>query len=303
MDNHRDVVLVVDDSPEFLNFLTDALEDGSRMVLVALSGNSALRLVDRVRPDIVLMDALMPGMDGFETCRRLKASEMFVDVPVIFMTGLSDTEHVLRGFEAGGVDYVVKPVVPDELMARMQRHLTNARKAYRAREALDAAGRFLVAVDFNGRITWSTPHAAQLIAPEAAGEGRGAFVFADKVAGWLRSLPERTSPAPPLKLNIGERLLHVSYVGPFGPGEALLRIRGEEIEDEIQLLHQRLPLSPREAQVLLWVRHGKSNREIAAILNISHRTINKHLDQIYAKLGVENRTAATATVLKALGAH
>ena len=119
--------LVVDDSPETLGFLTDALEGAGFTVLVALQGTSALRLVEEITPDIILLDAVMPGMDGFETCRRLKQKNALAHVPVIFMTGLSETEHIVRGLEAGGVDYVTKPIVPDEMLARMQVHLANAR--------------------------------------------------------------------------------------------------------------------------------------------------------------------------------
>ena len=96
-------------------------------------------------PDVILMDALMPGTDGFETCRRLKQNKALAHVPVIFMTGLSDTEHIIEGLEAGGVDYVTKPIVPGELLARIRVHLANARIAHSARTALDAFGRFLLA--------------------------------------------------------------------------------------------------------------------------------------------------------------
>ena len=143
----RDIAVVVDDSPETLRFLTDALEGAGFTVLVALQGTNALSLVQEVTPDIILLDAVMPGIDGFETCRRLKQRKTLAHVPVIFMTGLSETEHIVRGFEAGGVDYVTKPIVPDELIARMQVHLANARLGQSARNALDAAGRFLLAID------------------------------------------------------------------------------------------------------------------------------------------------------------
>ena len=133
----RETVLIVDDSVESLNFLTDALEDAGFTVLVALNGLTAMTLVDRVAPDIVLMDAVMPGLDGFETCRRLKASASYIDLPVIFMTGLCETEDIIRGFEAGGVDYVTKPVIPDELLPRIQRHLATAQSVRSARTALD----------------------------------------------------------------------------------------------------------------------------------------------------------------------
>lgn len=123
----RDIVLVVDDSPETLSLLTDALEDAGVTVLVAVEGANALTLVEQITPDVILLDAIMPGMDGFETCRRLKALKALAHVPVIFMTGLSETEHIVKGLDAGGVDYVTKPVVPNEIIARMRVHLANAR--------------------------------------------------------------------------------------------------------------------------------------------------------------------------------
>ncbi len=95
----RDIVLVVDDSPQTLRLLTDAIDETGAMVLVALGGEEALELVDQITPDIVLLDAVMPGIDGFETCRRLKKGPA-ADVPVIFMTGLTEPEHIVHGFEA-----------------------------------------------------------------------------------------------------------------------------------------------------------------------------------------------------------
>lgn len=107
----------------------------------------------------------MPSMDGFETCTRLKSNAAVTQVPVIFMTGLTETEHVVRALEAGGVDYLTKPINIDELRARIRVHLSNARSAQSARVALDAAGRHLLAVRANGRSTgrhrrprgWSMP--------------------------------------------------------------------------------------------------------------------------------------------------
>jgi DNA-binding response OmpR family regulator len=146
----RDIVLVVDDSPETLRLLTEALEDAGMTVLVAREGEHALSIVEKVLPDVILMDALMPGTDGFETCRRLKQNKALIHVPVLFMTGLSDTEHIIEGLEAGGVDYVTKPIVPGELLARIRVHLANARIAHSARTALDAFGRFLLATSRTG---------------------------------------------------------------------------------------------------------------------------------------------------------
>src|SRR5258705_9793520 len=107
----RCVRLIVDDSPETLRLLTDALDGGGMTVMVALDGAAAMRIVVQITPGIVLLDAVMAGMDGFETCRRLKREAGLSNVPVIFMTGVAETEHIVRGMEAGGVDYVTKPIV------------------------------------------------------------------------------------------------------------------------------------------------------------------------------------------------
>jgi DNA-binding response OmpR family regulator len=160
----RDSLLVVDDTPETLGFLTDTLDGAGFTVLIATDGESALRLIEQITPDLVLMDARMPGLDGFETCRRIKRHESLAHLPVIFMTGLSETEHVLEGLAAGGVDYVTKPLIVDELLARIRVHLANARVAAGSRAALDATGRFLLATDRSGRLQWCTPKARQLLA-------------------------------------------------------------------------------------------------------------------------------------------
>src|ERR1700758_2226118 len=159
----RDIALVVDDSPETLRLLTDALDGAGMTVMVAMDGAAALRIVEQITPDIVLLDAMMPGMDGFETCRRLKRDAGLSNVPVIFMTGLAETEHIVRGLEAGGVDYVTKPIVIEEMVARIRVHLSNARLTQSARAALDVSGRFLFAVNRQGHILWATPQAQKLL--------------------------------------------------------------------------------------------------------------------------------------------
>ena len=140
-------ILVVDDSPDSLKFLTDILEETGAEVLVALNGQKALEVVEEVTPDVILMDLLMPGMDGFEACRRIKSNSDMLHVPVIFMTGLSETQHIVEGFQAGGVDYLIKPIDSDELIARMNVHLANARLTQSAFLAMDEAKRFLFAAN------------------------------------------------------------------------------------------------------------------------------------------------------------
>ncbi|HEX3140615.1 MAG TPA: response regulator, partial [Rhizobacter sp.] len=128
-----DVVLIVDDVPDNLSLLHDALEESGYTVLVATHGEAALQRAAQALPDVVLLDAVMPGLDGFEVARRLKAQPETAHIPIIFMTGLTETEHVVAAFAAGGVDYVTKPIRPQEVLARMSVHMQSARQARQAR--------------------------------------------------------------------------------------------------------------------------------------------------------------------------
>jgi DNA-binding response OmpR family regulator len=177
----RAIVLVVDDGPGTLGMLNETLESAGFTVLVAQTGQVALDLVDQVTPDIVLKDAVMPGLDGFETCRRMKQKAALAAVPIVFMTGLTETEHVIRGLEAGGIDYVTKPVSPDEVVARVGVHLASARLIRSAYLALDRRARFLVAVTREGRVLWTTPQASLLI--QKAG-GAPLETLASPVQAW-----------------------------------------------------------------------------------------------------------------------
>ena len=154
---------------------------------------------------------MMPGLNGFDTCRRIKAQVELEDVPVLFMTALTESEHVLAGFEAGGIDYVTKPIHPEQVVARVAAHLRTARTLQSARQA--------------------------------------------------------QAPAD---------------------------------EKQIQAtLTERFQLTGREVEVLHWVSCGKTNRDIGDILGLSPRTVNKHLEHVYVKLGVETRTAAAAIAMSA----
>jgi signal transduction histidine kinase len=122
--NYQDYnILIVDDTPINLGVIIDFLESYGFGIRMARSGESALKRVEYDRPDIILLDVLMPGMDGFETCRRLKAQPATEDIPIIFMTSLTSTEDQVKGFEVGAVDYVTKPLHQEEVLARIKTHL------------------------------------------------------------------------------------------------------------------------------------------------------------------------------------
>ncbi|OCJ15050.1 DNA-binding response regulator [Rhizobium sp. AC44/96] len=288
----RDIVLLVDDSPEALGFLTDALEQSGFSVLIATSGTAALGIVERITPDLILLDAIMPSMDGFETCQRLKANPAINQIPVIFMTGLTETEHVVHALESGGVDYLTKPINIDELRARIGVHLRNARSAQSARVALDAAGRHLLAVKGDGEIHWSTPQATRLINAALGGDD-SLDVVVSRIAEWMKKRSASATTDGSISVSHeGKDVLGLAFLGTIGPDEYLFRLTANNRRPDDETLRQSFALTHRESEVLLWIAKGKANRDIGEILGLSARTVNKHLEQIYVKLGVENRASA-----------
>jgi|TARA_R110002096_G_scaffold145571_1_gene303366 DNA-binding response OmpR family regulator/DNA-binding CsgD family transcriptional regulator len=287
--------MVVDDAVDCIRMINEALESAGMTVLIALEGSQALTISQNITPDIVLMDAIMPNMDGFETCRRLKQNPDFANTPIIFMTGLSDTEHVVMGLKCGGVDYITKPINTTELMARMQVHLTNARMAHSARAALDTAGQNLFAVDRHGAILWSTPQVHQRL---TGGGSNNLELLTNNLANWLSHNPENGHS---LTLDFLPELHAVEFLTLVDEREYLLRLQEVQKPSEATgALRTRFSLTGRESDVLLWIANGKTNREIGQILEMSPRTVNKHLEQVFRKLGVENRTSAAAAAIKCL---
>ncbi|MDC8784881.1 response regulator [Roseateles koreensis] len=306
---HSPRVLIVDDVPDNLAVLHDALDESGYTVLVALDGESALQRAAQAQPDIVLLDAMMPGMDGFEVARRLKANPATSHIPIIFMTGLTDTEHLVAALAAGGVDYVTKPIKPKEVLARMQVHMQGARQVRQSRHALDAFGYASITVRASdGRLMWQTPLARELLAHYFGGPATHASQTPAPVLAWLREhLPaarEQHVEPPRLVVESGARRLsfslHQQLGGEDNTAEAddwLIVMR--EVSDAalIDSLALAFKLTAREAEVLYWVIQGKINRDIGDILGASPATVKKHLERIFAKLGVETRTSAAGMAL------
>lgn len=294
-----DVVLIVDDAPDNISLLHDALDEAGYAVLVATSGEAALQRATSAEPDIVLLDALMPGMDGFEVARRLKADPATAHIPVVFMTGLTDTEHVLAAFAAGGVDYVTKPLRPKEVLARMAVHMQGARQARQARNALDAFGHATMAVHVDeagllGQAVWQTPLARELM--HRYFDARPGQVPAELLA-WLRA-QSGVADAAPLTLPQGERQLVLSLQERTADGDWLVVMREVSDAAAVEAVLQAFKLTLREAEVLYWVVKGKTNRDIGDILGSSPATVKKHLERVFEKLGVETRNAAASMAIK-----
>ena len=288
-----DIVLIVADIPENLALLHDALDESGYTVLVATNGESALQRARQSLPDVILLDAVMPGMDGFEVARRLKADFSTHHIPIVFMTGLTETEHVVAAFAAGGADYVTKPIRPAEVLARITAHVQNARHIRQARTALDAFGQGTVAIRVaDGRLVWQTALSLRLIedyfgAVEKTAPGRLLEWIAEAIAARQRG----NEPNPLVKAD-GNRRLLASFHDQTGDEEWLVVLREENDASAIESLIAAFRLTQREAEVLYWVTRGKTSKDIGDILGSSSRTVNKHLEHIHEKLGVETRTAA-----------
>ncbi|NJO17336.1 MAG: response regulator [Thioploca sp.] len=117
------IIFIVDDMPANLGILDEFLSHHGFEVLIAQDGKSALAKVEKAQPHLILLDILMPELDGFETCRRFKANPITQDIPIIFMTALTDTVDKVKGFELGAVDYITKPFEQEEVLARIKTHL------------------------------------------------------------------------------------------------------------------------------------------------------------------------------------
>jgi DNA-binding NarL/FixJ family response regulator len=277
------IALVVDDTPDTLGMVSAALEGNGITVLVATDGMTAIELARRVEPDVILMDAMMPGMTGFETCRQLKFCANPVMIPIIFMTGLTEKEHVLEGLASGGVDYITKPVVIEELLARISTHMINSKLLRSARDALDMSGRSVLACDLDGNVLWGSHKALEFLNSSSLPAMGAAWTE------WVKQSAQRpTSSVQPFES--GD--LSFQYIGLTATPEILIKPMRRKSSSREDVLEATFNLTRREAEVLYWLTLGKTNRDISIILELSARTVNKHLEQIFQKMGIDNRTSA-----------
>ena len=295
-------ILIVDDVPDNLSVLFEFLSTRGFEVLVADSGGLALEELPRTNPDLILLDVMMPGIDGYETCRRIKASERFRDVPLFFLTALTDTIDKVKGFSLGAVDYITKPIDPDEVLARVRAHLELRalhvaleerneeldrevqRRVGAERSLAHALENAVLVVDRAGTVQFRSQAAQRLLAR------RGGQPSTAELRGWFTGVtPSATH---------GLRITRVP--DPESADRALFTL--EEIPPEpspTQLL--ALGLTPREAEILFWIAQGKTSPEIAVILQTATATVKRHVHHLLGKLGVETRLAAALKAMEVLG--
>ena len=308
----RQTLLIVDDVPANLGVLLDFLGHAGYRVLVATSGERALAQLAHVQPDLILLDLAMPGLDGYETCRRLKADERWQAIPVLMLTALSDVVDKVRGFEAGAVDFITKPLEPDEVLARVRTHLQirSLQRTLEEKNALlrelsgllqQSLDRAVVLARRDGTVAFCTRRAHGLFGKYFSGQGTDGLL-PEAVVRWA----VRDTDAPwPVAL----------------PGDGCLEIRrvreaGQSSDDLLMLVLEEnaapaathspadllpLGLTTREAEALYWITFGKTTPEIAAIFGTSPSTVKKQVYTMMEKLGVETRLAAALRAMEVLG--
>lgn len=291
-------ILIVDDVPENLGLLHESLDQAGYRVLVTTDGLSAIEIAHRCLPDMILLDGNMPHMDGFESCLQLKASPITQLIPVIFMTGLSETEHIVRGFQVGGVDYVTKPLNIEEVLARVKTHLAHAKLLQQQKQVIDATEVAIIALDIQGEIAWQTDKATLFLNQYL--QDQSGFKLGLKQ--WFADIKKDKDNKKRMSCtySTSTQQLQLILLTPWQDDLSttknyLVQIKisstALSIEDILKYCPQ---LTQREAEVSHWLALGKTNKDIAEILELSPRTVNKHLEHIFEKLCVENRTAAVA---------
>ena len=311
----RQTILIVDDVPANLGVLLDFLDTAGYQVLVAESGESALAQLAYATPDIILLDVTMPGIDGYETCRRLKSDARWRDTPVLFLTALNETMDKVRAFEVGAVDFISKPLHPEEVLARVRSHL-QIRSLQQDLEEKNALLEKAVAlrIEAEEQLQQSLDRAVLVV------RDRDQIQFCTRLARRLldRYFPEgraeNTLPAPLADWSsnghgneawtkeLGETRLQARMFAETRPGSSFMLLLEEQaVSGGSPASLLCLGLTRREAEVLFWIAHGKSSPEIAIILEAALNTVKKHVQNILLKLGVESRLAAALRATEILG--
>lgn len=284
------VILIVDDTPVNIGVLIDTLGDSGYQVLVAESGASALTLLNHETPNLILLDVMMPGMDGYEVCRRIKANEAWAQIPVIFMTALNDPEDKVRAFTAGAVDYITKPIYSAEVLARVSTHIN----LHLLQQELE--DELAMRVEAENLIRQSLDLGVLLL------DSQNQIIFSTRLTDALLNKhgTDFDGTHCPTELLNAESPLEVRRFSEQGNKDISMYIVQERNSPPGPSALLPLGLTAREAEVLYWIAQGKSNPDISMILSTSVRTIHKHVENIFRKLGLETRNAAALTALEVL---
>jgi DNA-binding NarL/FixJ family response regulator len=313
-------VMIVDDVPANVDVVLGLLHESGFRVLVADSGFRGIEQLELELPDLILLDLMMPGMDGIETCLRIKAREAWKHIPIVMMTAADELSTKLAAFEAGAVDFLTKPIQPEEVLARVRTHL-HIRELQAQLETMnrsltqknqDLAEEIELRLDAEKQLETSLEQALLI------SDRQGEVLFATRQAQLLLDTFFASVPKNRLPVELHRWLTGLDNQKPFNVTN---KKRGEIQIDNFALSTSRnlslmriehrngdrgpqallaLGLTAREAEVLYWITEGKTNPEIAIILDSSINTVKKHANNLFTKLGVETRTAAARAALQVL---
>ncbi|MEQ1558394.1 MAG: response regulator transcription factor [Methyloglobulus sp.] len=303
--NANSVVMIVDDTPENLALLSDTLSESGYRILVATDGVSALEQIQYLKPDIILLDVMMPGIDGYEACKRLKTEPKTAAIPVLFMTAMSELDDLLRGFGEGAVDYLVKPVRPPEVLARVEAQLNQARTIQRAENALNNGSYSALAITASGNITWLPAAGSRWLCeflqlPALPENIKIGSLLPTPLLEWVKTQfanPENAEYSAFESIKCGVQF-SLKLTPCHDLQEYLLLLEKRSGEWNLDSVKNSLGLTFREAEILMWISRGKTNKEVGLILGGSPRTVNKHLEHIFEKLGVVTRAAAVSVAMQ-----
>ena len=276
-------VLLVDDASENHGMIQETLESAGYTVFIAKDGATALSVLGKMVPDAILMDAKAPGMAGIKSFQLIKANPDLCHIPIVLMADLSEPGDVLQGSAESGIDYLIKPVRPLELIARLRTHIYTMQLLRVVEQAVDDNGAGLLVLDHTLRMIWQSPRAKKLLTQAAIDVIHGTLPLE-----WAPLKKEQIS-----HISNNGTLICVRHLALSSRQELMLMIsecEGHDCGDGFA----KLSLTPREKEVLSWLAKGKTNRDIAEILEMSPRTVSKHLEHVFQKLGVETRSAAAA---------
>jgi DNA-binding NarL/FixJ family response regulator len=313
-------IMVVDDVPANVDVVLAFLHESGYRVLVADSGFRGIEQLELELPDLIILDLMMPGMDGIETCLHIKARNEWKHIPIVMMTAADELSKKLAAFEAGAVDFLTKPIQPEEVLARVQTHLhirelqaqlekmnrslthKNQELAEEIELRLDAEKQLeasleqaLLISNRQGEVLFATRQAQLLLDTFFSSTPKHRLPL--DLQTWLQG-PDNHKPLNVTHKKRGE--IQIDHFALSTSGNLSLMRMEHRNGDGGPLSLLALGLTAREAEVLYWITEGKTNPEIAIILDSSINTIKKHANNLFAKLGVETRTAAARAALQVL---
>lgn len=281
-------IMLVDDTPANLQLLLQLLLKNGHRVVAFTDSTQALLAAKIDQPDIILLDIRMPGMDGFETCRRLKADPKLQDVPVLFISMVNEPDKIVRAFAVGGADYVTKPFQPEEVLARVSTHLQLRQLLSKVKRQRDAVEKQVT------QRTWEleqknislAQHIHQLEQTNVALD-----VLIRKFDAQSTALARKT--VDELWMDIAPMLQELEELCTTDGQRVvveMIQARFAQAEPKIsRLKDDRSMLSKREHEVALLIAEGRSCTEVAQLLGIALRSVHSHCYSIRKKLGVSGK--------------